>query len=93
MSLGTAPRPDPDPSDGPPLTDSEWGVLASLQAQLDLGSPGRRAPEVWLVSFTRRLAALLWWWLDPRAEGLPMPPLRAPRRRGPIRTGDRPAGA
>jgi hypothetical protein len=80
---------------GLPLSDGEWEILASLQEQLDLGSPSRRASEVdefRVVAFIRRVVAWLRWLLDPTAEGLPMPSLRDPRRRRPVRPG-RPAGA
>ena len=94
MSVGAA-RPG-EPPDGVPLSDAEWQALAALQTELDLGAPGPGDREIWFVGFSRRLAVWLWWLLDPKAEGLPMPPLRDPerrrRRRGAVRTG-RPAGA
>jgi hypothetical protein len=72
----------PDQPDGAPLSDAEWETLASLQVELDLGSPGRPVvPEGRLAAFSRRLVVWLWWLLDPNAEGLPMPPLLDRRRR------------
>ena len=94
MSLGTAPSDEPD--DAPPLSDTEWQTLAALQADLDLGGPSP-APEVAdlrPVAFIRRVVVWLRWLLDPKADGLPMPPLlhpRRPRRRRAVQTG-RPAG-
>jgi hypothetical protein len=92
VSLRTVPG---EPDGAPPLSDAEWEALAALQAELDLGSPSRRASEVdeyRFVAFTRRLVAWLRWLLDPKADGLPMPPLRDPRRRRPVRPGRPMAG-
>jgi hypothetical protein len=74
------PPPDRGP-DGPTLSDADWAVLVALQAELDLGSAGAPPPEFRFVAFSRRLVVWLWWLLDPRADGLPMPPLRDRRRR------------
>lgn len=94
MSVGAAPR--PGEPDGVPLSDDDWDTLAALQTELDLGSAGRGVPEGRIVAFTRRLVVWLWWLLDPKAEGLPMPPLLDPgrrrRRRERLGTG-RPTGA
>jgi len=94
VSVGTARSGGPDDV---PLSDAEWEALAALQTELDLGSPGQGAPEWRFVAFIRRLVAWLWWLLDPKAEGLPMPPLLdpgRPRRRRPGRLEKgRPAGA
>ena len=88
-----AAAPPPDPPDGPTLSDAEWDVLTALQAELDLGSPGRfTAPEGRLGPFIRRVWVWLWWLLDPGAEGLPMPPLLDPRRRRRPARPVRPAG-
>jgi hypothetical protein len=80
-----------------PLSDAEWDALAALQTELDLGSPGPDTPDGPFVGFIRRLVVWLWWLLDPKAEGLPMPPLRDPerhRRRSRERLEpERPAGA
>jgi hypothetical protein len=90
VSVGTWPGGEPPSDGGVPLSDGDWEILASLQAQLDLGSPVRRAPEAEpyrAVAFMHRVAVWLRWLLDPKAEGLPMPPLRDPRRRRPVRPG------
>lgn len=97
MSVAAARPDEPDGvPDGVPLSDVEWETLAALESELDLGSPGRGAPEGRFVAFSRRLVVWLWWLLDPKAEGLPMPPLLDPerrrRRRETLGTG-RPAGA
>jgi hypothetical protein len=93
VSVGAARPSEPDDV---PLSDAEWEALAALQTELDLGSGGRDAPEGRFVGFIRRVVVWLWWLLDPKAEGLPMPPLLDPerrrRRRGTLGTG-RPAGA
>ena len=84
----------PDPSDGAPLSESEWQVITTLQAQLDLEGPDRPAPGSGVVSFARRFAAWLRWLLDPKAEGLPMPSLRGRRRsRSRRQPTERPLGA
>lgn len=94
MSVGAAPR--PGEPDGVPLSDDDWDTLAALQTELDLGSAGPGGPQSRFVAFTRRLVVWLWWLLDPKAEGLPMPPLLDPerrrRRRETLGTG-RPTGA
>jgi len=94
VSLDTARPGGPDDA---PLSDGEWETLASLQANLDLGGLAPPAPEVVdlrPVAFIRRLAAWLRWLLDPKADGLPMPPLLDPhrRRRRAARTGRPAAG-
>jgi hypothetical protein len=93
VSLGTARPGEPDDA---PLSDVEWEILAGLQAELDLGGqppPAPEAADLRPVAFIRRLAVWLRWLLDPKADGLPMPPLLDPhrRRRRAVRTG-RPAG-
>ena len=90
--MNQAAAPPPDRPGGPPLSDAEWEILAALQAELDLGSPGRLAPEARLAAFIRRFAVWLWWLLDPKAEGLPMPPLLDRRRRRAVRSGRPAAG-
>lgn len=96
------PHGEPEPEDVA-LSDAEWAALAALQTELDLAGPGwadaeaegeaHGAPRP--AGFSRRLVVWLWWLLDPKAEGLPMPPLLDPERRrhrpGQMGTG-RPAG-
>ena len=65
-------------SDGVPLSDVEWDVIAALEMQLDLEGPELPAPGVVLTSVCRQLWAWLRWFLDPRFDGLPMPKLLVP---------------
>ena len=76
MSRGTA---LPDPRDGIPLSEREWDVVSALEQQIDLEGPGDPAPEVIFVTYARQLAVWLRWLLDPKQDGLPMPPV-LPRR-------------
>ena len=78
MSRGTA---LPDPREGGiPLSEWEWDVVTALEQQIDLEGPGEPAPEVVLLTYARQVAVWLRWLLDPKLDGLPMPPLLPPRR-------------